>query len=219
MTGQKCWKCTTDAVSPYSDDDLESLPAVPNHPLQPLKLDCQTVTQHCILPLPYRVFRTHQLLCRVLHIHQKTKLQFSSSVKSDNNDSDSESYQSAVSEIKMTKRMHKSRGNRKRSSNLIQHFPKGLYFDGKSNWETFEEKFKKCSLALEWTSDECLTGLIWTLTGKRADFYAVISDRDKLSYPQMLKRLENRFGASELLATAQARFQQATQTAGESLED
>ena len=148
----------------------------------------------------------------------KTKLQFSSSEKSDSNDTDSEFYQSAVSEIKITKRTHKS-NNRKRSSNLIQHFPKGLYFDGKSNWETFNEKFKKCSLALEWTSDECLTGLIWSLTGKAADFYAVISDRDKLSYPQLLKRLENRFGARELPATAQARFQQAKQTAGESLED
>ena len=78
----------------------------------------------------------------------KTKLQFSSSEKSDSNDTDSESYQSAVSEIKITKRTHKS-NNRKRSSNLIQHFPKGLYFDGKSNWKTFNEKFKKCSLALE----------------------------------------------------------------------
>ena len=68
----------------------------------------------------------------------KTKLQFSSSEKSDSNDTDIESYQSAVSEIKITKRKHKSRENRKRSSNLIQHFPKGLYFDGKSNWETFK---------------------------------------------------------------------------------
>ena len=34
-----------------------------------------------------------------------------------------------------------------------------------------------------------------------------------------MKKLENRFGARELPATAQARFQQATQNTGESLED
>ena len=149
----------------------------------------------------------------------KTKLNFSSSEKSYDTDTDSESYQSAMSVVERPKRKQKISERRKRSSDVIRHFPKGLYFDGKSNWETFKEKFKKCALVLEWTPDECLTGLCWSLTDKAADFYAVITDRDKLSYQQLMKKLENRFGARELPATAQARFQQATQNTGESLED
>ena len=187
-------------VSPYGDDDLESLPAVPKHPPRAMLSD-SNLTPMTSMQTP------------------KTKLNFSSSEKSYDTDTDSESYQSAMSVVERPKRKQKISEKRKRSSDVIRHFPKGLYFDGKSNWETFKEKFKKCALVLEWTPDECLTGLCWSLTDKAADFYAVITDRDKLSYQQLMKKLENRFGARELPATAQARFQQATQNTGESLED
>ena len=188
------------AVSPYSDDDLESLPAVPKHPPRAMLSD-SNLTPMTSMQTP------------------KTKLNFSSSEKSYDTDTDSESYQSAMSVVERPKRKQKISERHKRSSDVIRHFPKGLYFDGKSNWETFKEKFKKCALVLEWTPDECLTGLCWSLTDKAADFYAVITNRDKLSYQQLMKKLENRFGARELPATAQARFQQATQNTGESLED
>ena len=186
-------------VSPYSDDDLESLPAVPKHPPRAMLSD-SNLTPMTTMQTP------------------KTKLNDSSSEKY-NSDTDSESYQSAMSVVQKPKRKQRISEKGKRSSDVIRHFPKGLYFDGKGNWETFKEKFKKCALALEWTPDECLTGLCWSLTDKAADFYAVITDRDKLSYQQLMKKLENRFGARELPATAQARFLQATQNTGESLED
>ncbi|MBV2113437.1 MAG: hypothetical protein KUF82_20990 [Candidatus Thiodiazotropha sp. (ex Ctena orbiculata)] len=42
---------------------------------------------------------------------------------------------------------------------------------------------------------------------------------EHLTYRRLMSRLEKRFGIKELAETAQARFQQATQASGESLED
>ena len=60
----------------------------------------------------------------------------------------------------------------------------------------------------------------WCLTGKAADFCATLMERTKhLSYRKWLKRLDDRFGDRELPASAQVRFQQATQKREEYLED
>ena len=75
----------------------------------------------------------------------------------------------------------------------------------------FKQKVKLYATALEWTADECLTALRWSLTGKAADRP---SERHDLS-----RKKETKFGARELPATAQARFQQVTQSPTESLED
>ena len=36
-----------------------------------------------------------------------------------------------------------------RSTDIINFFPEGLYFDDKSKWEAFFKKFKQCSVALK----------------------------------------------------------------------
>ena len=132
------------AISPYSNDDLESLPHVPKHIPKAGLSDsyAQLCTPATVQSIPYTLTTVQSTLYT-----PKTKLQFSSGELQNSTDSDSESYQSAVSEIKLPKRKHRLSDKSKRSSNLIQYFPKGLYFEGKSNWETFKEKFKKCSFA------------------------------------------------------------------------
>ncbi|KAH3785845.1 hypothetical protein DPMN_163940 [Dreissena polymorpha] len=56
--------------------------------------------------------------------------------------------------------------------------------------------------------------------GKAADFYAVLTEgRENVPYKELMHRLDGRFGARELPATAQGRLQVAQQEVGESLED
>ena len=56
--------------------------------------------------------------------------------------------------------------------------------------------------------------------GKAADFYAVLTDgRKTVPYKELLHRLEERFDAKELPATAQGRFQAISQGVGESLDE
>ena len=98
--------------------------------------------------------------------------------------------------------------------------PKQLQYDGKSNWLPFKHRFTKYAESSDWTAEECLDCLIWCLTGKAADFCATLMERTKhLSYRKLLKKLDERFGDRELPASAQVRFQQATQKKDESLED
>ncbi|MCG8079185.1 MAG: hypothetical protein JAY75_23555, partial [Candidatus Thiodiazotropha taylori] len=154
-----------------------------------------------------------------------SKLHFSNNVdvSSDGSSDSEDSYLSAASKLtagKANRRKPRTVSEkRKRSTDIIKNFPKGLYFDGKGNWEAFKQKFNQCAKALEWTTDECFTALSWSLTGKAADFYSVLGDQQGMTYQILLTKLENRFGARELPATAQARFQQASQSSSETLED
>ena len=88
------------------------------------------------------------------------------------------------------------------------------------NWFAFKHKFELYATKLCWTSDDCFNCLCWSLTGKAADFYAILLEqKHKLNNRQLLSKLENRFGAKELPATAQGLFQQATKAPRETLED
>ena len=189
------------------DDYLESLPSIPYRSPGILLSDSREAPSKS---------RAHL---------EATKLHFSESeAASASGSSDSEdSYMSTVSKISKSKhskrKLQHVSDKKKRSHDIIRNFPKGLYFDGKDNWEAFKQKFKQCATALKWTTDECLTALQWSLTGKAADFYLMLSNQKGITYQVLMKKLENRFGTRELPATAQARFQQATQSPTESLED
>ena len=112
----------------------------------------------------------------------------------------------------------KKKKSQKKSA--IRTLPKQLQYDGKSNWLPFKHRFTKYAESSDWTAEECLDCLIWCLTGKAADFCATLMERTKhLSYRKLLKKLDERFGDRELPASAQVRFQQATQKKDESLED
>ena len=95
---------------------------------------------------------------------------------------------------------------------VVKALPKGLIFDGKSNWFAFKHKISLYASQLGWTLEDCFNCLCWSLTGKAADFYAILLEqKHTLNYRQLLNKLESRFGAKELPATAQGLFQQATQ--------
>ena len=109
---------------------------------------------------------------------------------------------------------------RKHTMDVMKALPKGLIFDGKSNWFAFKHKFSLYASQLGWTPEDCCNCLCWSLTGKAADFYAILLEqKHTLNYRQLLNKLESRFGAKELPATAQGLFQQATQAPRETLED
>ena len=109
---------------------------------------------------------------------------------------------------------------RKHTMDVMKALPKGLIFDGKSNWFAFKHKFLLYASQLGWMPEDCFNCLCWSLTGKAADFYAILLEqKHTLNYRQLLNKLESRFGAKELPATAQGLFQKATQAPRETLED
>ncbi|KAH3734820.1 hypothetical protein DPMN_041269 [Dreissena polymorpha] len=98
--------------------------------------------------------------------------------------------------------------------------PKSLLFDGCSNWLLFKRKFEHYARMQDWSYEECGDCLGWCLTGKAMDFYALLTEgRETLPYAELMQRLQERFGARELPATAQGRFQDVQQERGESLDD
>ncbi|XP_052286189.1 uncharacterized protein LOC127881957 [Dreissena polymorpha] len=103
---------------------------------------------------------------------------------------------------------------------VITRIPKNLQFDGRSNWPVFRGKFERYAKLHKWSDDERTDGLVWCLAGKASDFYAVITEgRETVPYKELLHRLEERFDAKELPATAQGRFQAISQAVGESLDE
>ncbi|KAH3818426.1 hypothetical protein DPMN_120050 [Dreissena polymorpha] len=103
---------------------------------------------------------------------------------------------------------------------VLTKLPKSLLYDGQSNWFVFQTKFERYARVQDWSDAECADCLGWCLTGKAVDFYALLTEgRGTVLYAELMQRLEERFGAKELPATAQGRFQVAHQASGESLED
>ncbi|MES9882036.1 MAG: hypothetical protein ABW185_14260 [Sedimenticola sp.] len=109
--------------------------------------------------------------------------------------------------------------NRHSMVEVIKSIPKGLQYDGKGNWTTFKQRYLMYAKACAWSSEQCFHTLSWCLSGKAADYSAVVLEREDLNYWQLLDKLENRFGLRELSETAQVRFRQAAQLSGESLEE
>lgn len=103
-------------------------------------------------------------------------------------------------------------------------FDKSLRFsassDGKGDdFDSFKFKFQSYAKAFNWTEEECRYCLCWSLQGPAAKYHTLISSgKGPLTYKQLMKKLEKRFGGEELAETAQARFNQACQEPRESLE-
>ncbi|KAH3882503.1 hypothetical protein DPMN_006443 [Dreissena polymorpha] len=107
-----------------------------------------------------------------------------------------------------------------RGRDVLTKLPKSLLFDGCSNWLLFKRKFERYARMQDWSDEECGGCLGWCLTGKAVDFYALLTKgRGTLPYAELMQRLQKRFGARELPATAQGRFQDVQQKVGESLDD
>ena len=107
-----------------------------------------------------------------------------------------------------------------KQKDLIKSLPKTLTFDGRSKWEAFRLKFMRFGKAADWTEEDFWGDLCWCLTGKAAEYHALICERDEaLNFTSVFASMEARFGEQELPEAAQIRFQQAVQSVGESLEE
>ena len=133
------------------------------------------------------------------------KLQFADPLNLDNNQLDSSG-------------LHSS--SWREQNNLIKSLPKTLTYDGTSKWEAFRLKFTHFVTAANLSEEDSLFCLCWCLTGKAAEYHALLSEREeRLSYSSLFSKLEARFGEQELAEAAQVRFQQAVQSSGETLEE
>ena len=140
---------------------------------------------------------------------------------------------SRSSDRKQESRSHRKRRSRKHSSSsesatsVDRHHrhgdprkhPKHLRYDGRSNWFSFENKFKSYRKVMKWTETQSKDYLIWSLEGKALDFFASSIDVDRYSFRKMMKKLETRFGVTDLKETVKVEFDHACQEPEESLED
>jgi hypothetical protein len=110
--------------------------------------------------------------------------------------------------------------NRRRVQDVLKGMPKSLTFDGKTNWIVFRHKLVRYVEALELTDPEALDCLSISLTGKAADYYAILMESTgNMSYSVLLQKLEERFGVRELVETSRMKFHQLTQNPDDTLDD
>ena len=108
---------------------------------------------------------------------------------------------------------------RKHARKIIHDFPEWLAFDGKDNWYAFKQKFLSYAELQELTPQERIDCLCLSLKDKAAEYFVLVSETNALPYDQLLSKLELRFGDTELPAAALVRFQKATQSESEDLEN
>ena len=101
------------------------------------------------------------------------------------------------------KKGSKARGPRRSITNV----PRTLTYDGRSNWTPFKQKFMRYADASELTQDECLNSLCWCLTGKAADFRAIITEHHPdMNFRHLMRKLEESNSLRQLC------FNQGTET-------
>jgi len=98
--------------------------------------------------------------------------------------------------------------------------PKNLRCDGRTSWLSFKQKFDSYRKVYKWSDHECRDYLNWCLEGKALDYFTIETRMgESFSFRDIMRKMEGRFGSKELPETSRAKFQQATQQPGESLED
>ncbi|KAH3825356.1 hypothetical protein DPMN_127231 [Dreissena polymorpha] len=108
----------------------------------------------------------------------------------------------------------------KRDRDVLTKLPKSLLFDGCRNGLLFKRKFERHARMQDWSDEECGVCMGWCLTDKAVDFYALLTEaRETLPYAELMQRLQERFGAMELQATAQGHFPDVQEEVNESLDD
>ena len=111
----------------------------------------------------------------------------------------------------------KSKMKNKRSA--LQSAPK-LFYDGKEEWEIFQEEFQDYAEQMDWSPTECKACLKWCLRGKASKFCnALLKTHEDISYKRLLKKLADRFGDDDFRAAAVSKFNQANQKKDEILDD
>ncbi|XP_067674737.1 uncharacterized protein [Haliotis asinina] len=98
--------------------------------------------------------------------------------------------------------------------------PRMLSYDGSTRWSSFYMKFQRFARSQSWKDEEKLDRLCYCLTGKAADFFTLLLERDEfISFQGMVRKLERRFGKQCHAETAQLQFPNLRQNSDESLEE
>ena len=111
-------------------------------------------------------------------------------------------------------------GARQDPYSVLRNLPRGMVYNGKSDWQAFALKFSRYAEVGGWNQDMCRDCLLHCLTDKALQYGAMSLKRQpQMPYRKLLANLERRFGAEELPAAAQAKFNQATQKKAETMEE
>lgn len=80
--------------------------------------------------------------------------------------------------------------NQERHVRQPVYLPKGLQYDGTTNWESFLVKFNRYADVSRWTTTERKDQLCWCLQGKASEFYTTIVSRDYgIDYFELIRKL------------------------------
>ena len=111
------------------------------------------------------------------------------------------------------------RQSQQRERLFLKDIPRGMSYDGKGTWQSFELKFLHYVEAMDWTPSQQKMALLHVLNGKALDFCArLMKCEPDITFRDLIVKLDRRFGA-EIPASAQAKFHTSMQTKGESVQD
>ena len=96
--------------------------------------------------------------------------------------------------------------------------PKSISFDGKGNWHAFVAKFTAFADECEWSPQQRKNQLWWSLQGQGSDYFATLLERDpRVTYQDLIRKMERRFGANDPPEVAQMEFARAQQLSDETV--
>ena len=105
----------------------------------------------------------------------------------------------------------KPKSKKKSKRSALQPAPK-LFYDGKEEWEIFQDKFQDYAEQMDWSPTECKACLTWCLRGKGSKFCnALLGTHEDISCKRLLKKLADKFGDNDFRAAAVSKFNQAHQ--------
>ncbi|XP_054752474.2 proline-rich protein 36-like [Lytechinus pictus] len=118
--------------------------------------------------------------------------------------------------------MNKTTGrSRQMGSQSLIHMgslPKTINFDGRGSWRGFYLKFMAYADELGWSSIQRKYQMWWCMKDVGSDYFSLLMSRDRdMSFEDLVRRMERRFGADDPLEIAQMEFMLAHQLAEEGI--
>nr|XP_054750819.1 uncharacterized protein LOC129256683 [Lytechinus pictus] len=117
---------------------------------------------------------------------------------------------------------HKTTGrSRQMGSQSLSHMgslPKTINFDGRGSWRGFYLKFMAYADEMGWSSIQRKYQMWWCMKDVGSDYFSLLMTRDRdMSFEDLVRRMERRFGADDPLEIAQMEFIRAHQLAEEEI--
>jgi len=87
-----------------------------------------------------------------------------------------------------------------------------LKYTGKTSWKVFYTKIRGYAHTAGWTEEQKKDQLLWSLENKAGEYFTSLLERDPLNtYPEIIEKLEKRFGLLDVPEMSMIQFQNCKQ--------